>query len=351
MGMVEAFHTNLLRFLAALHDSRVAAGIEAQQRQLPDATDTRTIYRWQHELGDDLVYYPTITFSRLGLEYLHLFIWDASDRWLHFPYAVRAEWVIGRPSEPVLYLQCLVPCIHRDDLALVLDDLRGTDACRDITMITSSDGWQVAQFTSAPARAPPPLRGEPVWDVVERLPLLIPVIFEMVEQRRSLPATWEAIYERLGNDVWAYLPRFARRLPTNGKSYVKDALALVNNADLFRQNVIRYAPIERISTPMFLRVEGPLDAIIHGLAEHAATLDLYPLSQDTALVRVSVSHAQLQHVLTTMRDVPRITEWYFVDRVRNEQMARPRFAYEILFNPATTEWRFPREEIIRRISR
>lgn len=347
--MVEAFHANLLRFLAALHESREAAGIEA--RRYSDLSDTRTIYRWQHELGDDLLYYPAVTFSRLGLDVLHLFIVDASDAWLRFPYAMRAEWLIARPGEPVLYLQCLVPRIHRDDLALVLDDVRGT-ACRDITIITSTDGWQVAQFTHAPARAPPPPREELVWDAVERLPLLIPVIFEMVEQRRSLPATWEAIYGRLGNGVWAYLPRFARRLPTNGKRYVKDALALLNNADLFRQNVIRYAPVERISTPMFLRIEGPLDAIIHALAEHATTLDLYPISHDAALVRASITHAQLHHVLTTLRESPRITDWYFVDRPRSEHLTdHPRFAYEILFDPTTTEWRFPREEIIRRISR
>src|SRR6266498_5449413 len=99
--MVEAFHANLLRFLAALHESRRAEGIEARR----DVTDTRTIYRWQHELGDDLLYYPTVTFSRLGLDVLHLFIAEAADAWLHFPYATRAEWLIARPSEPVLYLQ------------------------------------------------------------------------------------------------------------------------------------------------------------------------------------------------------------------------------------------------------
>lgn len=219
-------------------------------------------------------------------------------------------------------------------------------------MATSGDGWQVAQFSGAPVRAPPALLGEPVWDVVERLPLLIPVIFEMVEQRRSLPATWEAIYARLGNAVWSYLPRFARRLPTNGKTYVKDALVLLNNAGLFRQNVIRYAPLERSSTSMLLRVEGPFDAIMHDFAEHSSTLDLYPLSRETAIVRMSIPHHQLQHILTTRWDVPRITAWHFIDRPRTERMtARPRFAYEILFDPTTTEWQFPRAEIIRRISR
>ena len=346
--MVEIFHANLLRFLAALHDAREAGGIEEQRH----TSDARTIYRWQHELGDDLVYYPGVTFARLGLDHVHLFIADAGEEWLRFPYAIRAEWLVTKPSEPVLYLHCLVPRVHGDELALVLEDLRGSGACGDITIITSGDGWQVMPFSGAPARAPPPSGGEPVWEVVERLPLLIPVIFEMVEQRRSLPATWEAIYERLGKGVWAYLPRFARRLPTNGKTYVKDALALLNNADLFRQNVIRYAPVERLSTSMLLRIEGPTETIIGGLVNHASTLDLYPVAEDEALVRVSVTHAQLQHVLTTIRDGPRITEWYFVDRPRNEHRTeRPRFAYEILLDPTTTEWRFPREEIIHRISR
>lgn len=60
---------------------------------------------------------------------------------------------------------------------------------------------------------------------------------------------------------------------------------------------------------------------------------------------------QLSHVLSTLHE-SRITAWYFVDRPRTDRMTvRPRFAYEILFDPVTTEWRFPREEIIRRVSR
>ena len=36
--------------------------------------------------------------------------------------------------------------------------------------------------------------------------------------------------------------------------------------------------------------------------------------------------------------------WHFVDTPRNErEPVRPRFAYELLFDPATTEWVFPAE--------
>ncbi|HEX8170979.1 MAG TPA: hypothetical protein VF824_10610 [Thermoanaerobaculia bacterium] len=186
-----------------------------------------------------------------------------------------------------------------------------------------------------------------VWDIVERLPLLIPVIFESVEQRQSLPAIWEAVYARLGKRTWEYLPRFARRLPTNGKSYVKEAFALLNHTGLFRQNIIRYRPLNAIGTPMFLHIEGTaLSAMINAFGSHAPSIDIYPIRDDAALLRVVSTHALTQQVFSSMGTLPRMTSWHFIDVVRNQrEPLRPRFAYELLFDPATTEWVFPSDAL------
>lgn len=63
-----------------------------------------------------------------------------------------------------------------------------------------------------------------------------------METRRSAPEVWRAIYDQLGDAVWQYLPRFARRLPHNGKRYVAEAFGLLNAAHLVSQHVIRYGP-------------------------------------------------------------------------------------------------------------
>lgn len=328
----------LTTFLAVLHQSRRAMGIEELART--NKLTARSVYRWRAALGDDLVFYPSVAFRSLGLVTLHVFIDDPSPVWRSFPYAIRAEWVLIRPGQETLYLHCLVPMEHEAEFLQLLHAAEGTTASR-LTCSTSGDCWQVLQDipTEMPAST------SEVWDIVERLPLLIPVIFETVERGDSLPAIWDAVYARLGKRTWEYLPRFARRLATNGKAYVKECFALLNHTGLFRQNLIRYRPFNAVGTPMFLEVEGALNEIITAF-EHSPTIDVFPMTEERALLRVISTHALTQHVFSTSSTLPRICSWHFVDTIRNERdPVTPRFAYEILFDPATTEWVFPTDAL------
>lgn len=330
------------QFLGALHRTREAMGVEEFAAR-SGLGDPRTIYRWQDALRDDLVYYPNVTFRSLGLEHRHLFIENPSDAWRAFPFAIFGEWVVTHPGERTLYLHCLVPHVQAEEFDALLAGADGTTSTH-VTSITSDDGWQV--MSDAPDD-PAPLAGkQQLWDIVERLPLLIPVIFETVEQRHSLPTIWSAVYTRLGKRTWDYLPRFARRLPTNGKTYVKECFALLNHTGLYRQTIVRYRPHNDLGTPMYLSVAGAnVSTIINAFSEHAPVIDIHPLANDAAMLRLVSTHATARRVFSSTT-VPRITSWYFVDVLRNEQdPIHARFAYEHLFDPTTTQWVFPQKEL------
>src|SRR5215467_7043299 len=114
--MVVAFQSNVLRFVQELH---------------------------RCELGDALTYYPSVAYEALGLVHIHLFIEDPRARWEALPYAVRASWLVRGPAGVrVLYLHCLVPRAHVEQLSQLLKELRAPHGDR-ITSITSSDGWQL----------------------------------------------------------------------------------------------------------------------------------------------------------------------------------------------------------------
>lgn len=351
--MVSGANKNVLHFLGVLHRTPRAVGLEEFARMEASLPDARTLYRWQADLAEDLLYYPNVTFGALGLEHVHVFLENPAAAWTTFPYAIAGEWIVSRPSEKSLYLHCLIPRTHRVAIDALFLDAQGTTASR-VSAIVTRDGWQVLRdlTTNAPDPMLPMTRGaeaQDVWDIVERLPLLVPVIFESVEQRQSLPAIWEAVYARLGKRTWEFLPRFARRLPTNGKSYVKEAFALLNHTGLFRQNVVRYRPLNAIGTPMFLHVEGAeLSAMINAFGTHAPSIDIYPIRDDAALLRLVSTHALTQQVFSSIGTLPRMTDWHFIDVVRNQrEPVRARFAYERLFDPTTTEWVFPAEMLNR----
>jgi hypothetical protein len=351
---MDALQQNILRFLFVVHHAPRALGTEELARTL-DVPDARTLYRWQDEFADDLIYYPSVSFRALGLEHWHLYIDDPSTAWAGFEYAISGEWVTNHPGRRTLYLHCLAPCKHRAEFRQLLDDLHATYG--HLENITSDDGWQVmrdlnddaSELDAVPVSA---LRdAPPVWDVVERVPLLVPVIFESVEQRRNLPELWRRIYERLDERTWDFLPRGARRLPNNGKTYIKDAYALLNHTGLFRQNIIRYRPLTAIGPTIFLHLQsGDLTGVINAFGKRAHLLDVHPISNTEVHLRLVTTHATMQYVMSGRNDLPRITEWYLLDQLCTQRVT-PRFAYEQLFDPLTTEWLFPREEIMRRLTR
>ena len=222
---MDALQQSILRFLFVVHHAPRALGTEELARTL-DVPDARTLYRWQDAFAEELIYFPSVSFRALGLEHWHVFVDDPSSAWEDFEYAISGEWVTSRPGQRTLYLHCLAPRSHRASFRQLLDTLNGYSGLR---AIRSDDGWQVmrdlSDTTSELEAVPTPaLHDAPaVWDVVERFPLLIPVIFENVERRHTLPELWRRIYQRLGERTWSFLPAGASRLPNNGKTYVNDA--------------------------------------------------------------------------------------------------------------------------------
>lgn len=337
---MDALQQSILRFLFVVHHAPEALGTEELARTL-DVPDARTLYRWQDEFAEDLIYFPSVSFRALGLDHWHLFLDDPSNAWEQFEYAISGEWVTNHPGRRTLYLHCLAPASQRTAFRQLLDDLHG---CTTLCAIRSDDGWQVMRDLTDGASEldlvpTPALRDAPaVWDVVERFPLLIPVIFENVEQRHTMPELWRRIYARLGDRTWSFLPAGANRLPNNGKAYVKDAYALLNRTRLFRQNVVRYRPLDAIGTPMYLHLHSTdLKDVITAFGKRANTLDVYPISDTEVLLRVTATHATMQYIMSSMNELPRITDWFMVDMLR-PQRVRARFAYELLFDPTTTEW-------------
>lgn len=355
--MVAALHPNVLRFLNQLHRSTFVVGLDELTRRNGMPTP-RTLYRWHRKFGDQLIYYPAVAYSAFGLTHWHLFIEEPHGSWDEWPYAIRADWVVRRPGQRVLYLHCLIPRIHDDAIRQLLDDLVSLGYARDTTIYTSDDGSQYLRGilqTNHEQRARDDVvvwrdSNTGVHDLIERYPLVIPVTFEMVERRRSIPLLWSIIFERLGEHVWEYLPPRINHLPRNGKLYVREALRLLSDAFLVREHVIRFQPLEEISIDVIaLTIGGPDDAL-HLVGNEPPLVDIFPTQHETCVTRVTGTLSFLTRFFSA--GTANIINCFFVDRTMNDrEPVVVRFRYEDLFDPATTEWGFPRDQIMARLSR
>jgi len=353
--MVAAFDPNVVRFLNQIHRSNLIIGTEelVRRKGMPKRT---TLYEWHQKFGDRLIYYPAITYSSLGLVHHHLVVEEPHGAWEEWPYAIRADWVVRRPGQRSLYLHCLVPRIHEELVRSLLDDLVRQGYAKNITIIPSEDGVQYLRGRLH--QAGDAEESSIVWrnaltgihDVIERYPLVIPVTFEMTERRRSIPALWQTIYERLGERVWEYLPPRITRLPHNGKVYVCEALRLLMDAFLVRQHIIRYQLLQDTTIDLIAVTVGGPDDALHLVGNETPIVDIFPTTQETCVMRVSSTLSFITRFFSA--GTANILTCFFVDRIMNtREPISVRFQYETLFDPDTTEWIFPRDDIIARLSR
>lgn len=328
-------------FLQALHRTPTAIGVEELSRLHDDLPRSRSIYRWHRALGNRLMYYPSITYQSIGLIHVHVIITAPRHDWQHWPYTVRALWIVRGPGETGVYLHCLVPQEHVGRVRALVREHEPT-----ATMLVTPDGQQFV-----PALNNPPITYgiPPATDLLERYPLVIPVVCAHLERRASLQELWETIYRRLGDRVWQYLPRRARRFPHNGKHYVRRVLNLLNEHGIFRQYVIRYDGLAPNTIDLLLLLRSCDNATLSVLGQRAPIVEHYG-DERGAIVVCSSTMETLRYVFTD-RPAVSVAGHYFIDHQRNSrEPLQVRFAYERLFDPSTSSWVFPNEELCRTFS-
>lgn len=339
--MVGAIPKKLPAFLRRVHQINRASGSDELARAA--GITPRSAQRW-HQAFKDLTYFPNAECEALGLVHIHLFLLEPRGNWNEWPYGVQAQWVVRERSVPMLYVHSLVPREHEGEIRKLLAELCEEGWMVSVEVVATRDAWQVFErndATVAIRRA-----AQNAWDMIERYPLVLPVLFEMMEHRRTIPDVWQAIRQRLGKRVWQYLPDGVEVLPHNGKRYVTEALRLVNENYLVRQHIVRFPSQYMHTMDVLATIPSSFSEILHLAGNDAPLQEIFPISEHEHLVRLTGTVNLLRRILKN-RSVAH--EWWFVDNDTTPPPAR--FAYELLFDPATTEWRFPRDEIKRRIAR
>lgn len=325
--MVGTIPKKLPAFLQRVHQINRASGLE----ELAHAAGVtpRSTQRW-HQAFKDLVYFPNTEYEAFGLVHLHIFLVRPRGAWEDWAYGIHADWVVRQPGEPVLYLHSLVPCEHEAAVRLLLEELHADGWADAIEIVTTRDPWQC--FEQQRATFAYRRSSHNAWDVIERFPLVLPVVFEMTEQRRTIPEVWNALWDRLGDGVWNFLPDGIDRLPHNGKCYVREALHLLNESFLVRQHIIRFPSQYQQTIDVLAVIKASLPEVLHFVGSDAPSQEILPIAEDLHLLRITSTVPLLRRVLSAESSV---RDCWLVDHQRPRLPVR--FAYELLFSPATTE--------------
>jgi len=295
--------------------------------------------------------FPSFTTEALGLVHVHLVVVEPDARWPSFPYAVELVWATPDLARRALYLHCLVPAGHVPVVLALVQSLRERGWCTDLAVFPSRSG---SQHLRSCGHQNPGEEGRAVEQrsLLQRYPLVVPVVVESWNRDASLPGLWRIIHERLGAAVRAYLPH-RRLLIVNGKRHVKGACQALVDAGLFRQHVIRSAlPEEEVLELLLVGMTtgDRLVELITALRRIAATMETYWSTDGHALLRITGSISVLNLVLDTVTGSVPVPLVFVVDRDQTRRAPPGRFCYEFLFDPKAGAWIFPRDRIMKHLT-
>jgi hypothetical protein len=324
----------LAEYLVTVHGARTCLGLaalhEQARGQLPHL---RTLARYHVRYAEQFSYFPNFRLEDLGLVQLHLFVAQPDPRWAQLPYAVESRWCTSNLVDPVLYLHCLVPAIHKDRLE---EFLRLLPFPGDLLFVWSGSPWQHVRLGDAnefeqqfPIQILPSVIAGPL---PRELVFAIPVLAETWNTRLSLHQVWQRIYTRLDGTIRHFLPT-RRFCPVNGKRHVKAVLKALLHSGAFRQNVLRF-PTEctlLLLTPDYDR------SLPVALRSATKTADLFPTIGGGAFWRLGGSYD-----LFSARSSLCASTIFFVETNTPPPV---RFCYEWLFDPQERQWAFSEDRI------
>ena len=164
----------------------------------------------------------------------------------------------------------------------------------------------------------------------------------------SLEALWKSIKTRLGESVWQYIPNGNRKLVTNGKAYVKKALALLSELGLYRQTWIKYSALLDEALEVYLVLDASdisvLSSVLQSIQSSCLMMEAYQGTEEKYLLKMIGNHHLIYRLMNL--SLSSGSGWYFLDKTKSLQC---RFKYELLFKVKDLSWAMPSPMIAKEV--
>ena len=345
--MVRGRLVEVHEYIAAVHAAPEFVGVTDFHRRFAGYLGhERTLARRRQQVRSSLRVFPSFTVEALGLSHLHVVVVGADQRWLRFPYAVECAWTTRDFVQRTLYLHCLVPTEHAGKVEALLHDLQRAGWGQVSLILRSESGWQHFSRCGHNPLLQPVGMVPAEESVLRQHPLAVAVIAEAWNREATLPSLWRRIEQRLGRRVQEFLPR-KRVHHTNGKEHIRAACVGLARAGLFRQQLVRFTPEESVGVEILV-LDGNLSdhmvELLDELHRLARVTETYAGHDGVVVDRLLGSGAVLNAILRTTGTLGKSVAIFLVEKRSASDDVR--FAYELLFNPRSGTWEFPRDRIM-----
>jgi hypothetical protein len=184
-------------------------------------------------------------------------------------------------------------------------------------------------------------------------PLIVPVWAESLYQRRTSVGIWEALKNKLGEQLTEYLPRTTERHDVFGIRQVQKILKNLHICGLLNQMRVVYFPLEFPPTLcIWLIMDCRNNEEILEFAEvairHSWAPKIFPFSDGKTMFTLQIDGESFQRLFDPLSSF-KVEKLYFFDFSKWNNLVTTTnyniYDYDKLFDPVSCSWRFDSEHL------
>lgn len=349
----------------------------------------KTIRNWFHYLNKPysykdfhahrkLSYYPAIKKNLLGLQFMTVLFYNGKEEitslWPNKNYLGRLfDFTDG---ESVLVVEYLVPKSQVEEFRQLLGRVRDMKLCSDIRIFETSpsftiyapfhkvidengkfhydrvDNSSIMEERRRLSSFLESIDNERTSSLIQKTPLIVPVIAEyQYEQRKSIQV-WNAIKAKVGNAVWDYIPNANKQTDGVGIQAVQSAIKALSKSELFTQMRIVYFPVQFRGFCSWVILEFGAQKDLIELAanwlHYSHTMNIFLVGKDKAIITSVLNGESIQSLFSVLSKVKLIRTMIFdmgegLDLITETGQAV--FDYSRIFSPTQRRWSIDMEEL------
>lgn len=185
-------------------------------------------------------------------------------------------------------------------------------------------------------------------DTIRNNLFIVPVLMEYTHENWTSTKVWNAIKDKLGEDVWNYIKKGKRKTDGVGISRVQKVLLNMSKYSLFKHMRVVYMPMEikhNFFVYLFVKSNGLNDLIdcVQDIAMNSIFQNIYINDSNSALIIALVNNESLQRLFNKMDSVE-IEKMYFLNYKKSGELITTskynKFDYSKVLDVENQKWNF-----------
>jgi len=338
----------------------------------------RTIKRWFMYLGNNIAFHARINYASLNLQTIYVLLKEAHPKLLTtIPYSVVPFYGYNATTfTKYTGTHFPIPIGKEKELEEFLNKAKELNLLQDFELfpynqvadsylpfheVINTEGtfrfnqtYNISHFESLFDYALKKPSEQKLSKIIEKNPIILPIIVEYSRKRWSSHKVWYAIRDNLEDNLWNYIKRKKSKIREHdgaGVALVQRSVRDIQLAhdELFRQVRVFYGPFnddKNVVANIFIKLKNPkkIKELFKEISQKAVITSFYLPTELSSKLRIGLTTNLESQTKISNEILPKYIDNEYDNKVifrrKQNNEINMKLNYAELFNPKTCEWEF-----------